>query len=142
MPIDNRLSKMLGVEGSSETAMIGPTTELAIEEIVPVACFNAWGCTGFEGWVVEHGAPLLITLLGALIVNRWRDLLLVAFVAMTGAVAASSALIYLHAPTGRWGVSTLVAFGPNIVFGYFVFLTLAALVHAPKRWVAGLFARA
>jgi hypothetical protein len=116
--------------------------EPLIEEIVPVVCFNAWGCWGVEGWLLEHGAPILIAIVGALVVTRWRDLLLVAFVASAAATSASAALMYLSDPTARWGISTLTVFGSKFATGCFVFLILSGLIHLVKRWIASFLVRA
>lgn len=119
--------------------MAALSNEPLIEEIVPVVCFNAWGCWGFEGWVLEHGAPALVATIGALIVSRWRDLLIVAFVAAVAAVCAHAGLMYLSDPSAKWGISTLTMVGSKFVGGYVVFLVLSALIHLPKRWIVAIY---
>lgn len=63
-------------------------------EITPVSCFASW-CTFEEGFLAV-GAAQIILLIGSIVVNRWRDVILVGAVTALAMFAGTLAVDGWH----------------------------------------------
>jgi len=111
--------------------------EEAVPQIAPVHCFSDY-CGDMGAGLLLQAAIIGTLIVGALIMRRWRDMVLVAGVAWAAALiltfgrdfAQHDVLPPVDEPSLWMG----------IVFGYGMFLLYATVLHAIKRgviWLAG-----
>jgi hypothetical protein len=99
----------------------------------------AYGCgfqayCGFDDWFMVQGGLLLLLVIGALLVKRWRDLPVVAGIAIASPLAAS---YLIGAPAFMLYDFSGIAFALVIIIA----TTIAAAVHALKRLALHLLRR-
>jgi hypothetical protein len=102
-------------------------------QITPIACFSDW-C----GELVPFIAFSAVLIAGALIMQRWRDMFLVAAVALAGVFMLEIGRVYVRHDF----VPSLNALSlwRDVTFGYVVCVLWATGLHAIKRgvmWLAG-----
>lgn len=117
---------MLGL--STLLLSVAGTPEPPPIDIVPVTCFASY-CS-FEESFLAIGAPQLILLAGAFIVNRWRDVILVGAVT-TLAVFAGTLTVGGWDDLGR----DLSDVAYNVAFVFALTAAIAAVVQLAKRLV-------
>jgi len=115
--------------------MVAVLTEVAAVDITPIRCFSAYDCDVGAGLAVQ--VALLATLVaGALIMRRWRDMLLVAAVAWAAVFILEIGREYVrHDFLPPLGDPLLWR---EMAFGYAVCLVCALVFHAIKRGVVWL----
>jgi hypothetical protein len=111
--------------------------EEAVPQITPVACFSAWCGEPFAG-VALFAALWAVLIAGALIMQRWRDMFLVAAVAWAGVFILETGREYVRhefvPPLSEFPIWR------EFAFGYGMCLLWATGLHAIKRgvmWLAG-----
>jgi hypothetical protein len=102
----------------------------------------AYGCgfqlyCGFDDWFMIQGGLLLLLVIGALVVKRWRDLPLVALIAIMSPIATGHLLGAPAMPLERPTRLDLAQFALLIT----VLTAMAAAVHALKRLALHAFRR-
>jgi hypothetical protein len=84
---------------------------------------------GFDDWFIIQGGLFLLLVIGAILVKRWRDLPLVALVAITGPIAAAHLLGAPAFPLERPSWTDIAQFTLLIA----VLTAMAAVVHGLMR---------
>jgi hypothetical protein len=92
---------------------------------------------GFDDWFMIQGGLLLLLVIGALLVKRWRDLPLVALIAVMSPIATAHLLGAPAIPLDRPSWLDLAQFALLIA----VLTVMAAAVHALKRLALHVFRR-
>jgi hypothetical protein len=108
------------------------TVDQAVPDITPISCFAHW-CTFEEGFLAV-GAAQIILLAGSIVVNRWRDVILV------GAVTTLAMFVGTLAVDGWLGLgqnNEQVALNMATVLA--VATGVAAAIQIAKRLVVWIF---